>query len=216
MTLSPALRLRLECAALFGIPPLLIYVHGTRTLMIAMLWGGAALAWWLLKHEPGFSLQAEWNWRAVTRPALDAVLQRFCMAAFALLFFTFFIAPQSLFSFPLQRPLFWALVMLLYPVLSVVPQELVFRSLFFRRYADACGRGLVPVLISGLAFGYIHIFLSNAVAVLLAAFGGILFADTYARHRSLALVSFEHALYGCWVFTLGLGRYFYSGYPLHG
>jgi len=26
-----------------------------------------------------------------------------------------------------------------------------------------------------------------------------------------AISSFEHALYGCWLFTIGLGQYFYHG-----
>ncbi|WP_423804206.1 hypothetical protein [Nitrosomonas nitrosa] len=39
--------------------------------------------------------------------------------------------------------------------------------------------------------------------------GGIMFAYTYHRHRSLLLASIEHALYGCFVFTIGLGWFFY-------
>ena len=41
--------------------------------------------------------------------------------------------------------------------------------------------------------------------------GGLFFADTYAKTRSLAAVYFEHALYGCYLFTIGLGFYFYHG-----
>ena len=49
------------------------------------------------------------------------------------------------------------------------------------------------------------------LAVALCVIGGWLFADTYSRTRSLWLASAEHALYGCLVFTVGLGRYFYGG-----
>ena len=37
-----------------------------------------------------------------------------------------------------------------------------------------------------------------------------MFATTYQRYRSLALVCLEHAIYGCLIFTLGLGWYFYG------
>jgi hypothetical protein len=41
--------------------------------------------------------------------------------------------------------------------------------------------------------------------------GGTLFAFTYHRTRSLLACSVEHALYGCFVFTIGLEQLFY--YP---
>jgi hypothetical protein len=46
---------------------------------------------------------------------------------------------------------------------------------------------------------------------LLTLIGGWFFAETYARTRSMRLVWLEHALYGCLVFTIGLGDYFYHG-----
>jgi hypothetical protein len=58
---------------------------------------------------------------------------------------------------------------------------------------------------------FAHVLLMNPVAVIMTALGGYLFAKDYARHQSLALACLEHALYGCWVFTLGLGIFFYTG-----
>jgi hypothetical protein len=46
---------------------------------------------------------------------------------------------------------------------------------------------------------------------LFCAIGGVFFARTYTARPSLALVVAEHALYGCFLFTLGLGHYFYHG-----
>jgi hypothetical protein len=42
--------------------------------------------------------------------------------------------------------------------------------------------------------------------------GGLLFAYTFTRARSLPLVALEHGLWGDWLFTLGLGSYFYGGH----
>jgi membrane protease YdiL (CAAX protease family) len=71
------------------------------------------------------------------------------------------------------------------------------------------------VAASAFAFGYAHIIFLNWIAVAMTTFGGFLFARDYTRHRSLSLVCLEHALYGCLIFTVGLGRFFYSGAAWH-
>ncbi len=66
------------------------------------------------------------------------------------------------------------------------------------------------IIANALAFGYMHAVFRNPLAVVLALAGGALFAHTYDRTRSLCAVCFEHALYGCFIYTIGLGRYFYE------
>ena len=107
------------------------------------------------------------------------------------------------------------MVVLFYPLLSVIPQEIIFRSFFFRRYEQLFNTPNKIILFSGLAFGWVHILLLNWVAVIFSAVGGIIFASTYNRTKSLALTCLEHALYGCFIFTIGLGFYFYHGQAVH-
>jgi hypothetical protein len=114
-----------------------------------------------------------------------------------------------LFRFPLERPGFWALVMLLYPPLSVVPQEFMCRSFFFERYKTLLPRPAVMIAVNALMFGFVHIVFHNWFGPLLSGIGGIIFATSYTEHRSLKWVSIEHAAYGCLVFTLGLGWNFF-------
>ena len=64
---------------------------------------------------------------------------------------------------------------------------------------------------SSLIFCFAHIFVLNWVAPFLGFFGGIIFARTYSKTRSLLLVSIEHALYGNTLFLLGLGWFFWGG-----
>jgi membrane protease YdiL (CAAX protease family) len=120
--------------------------------------------------------------------------------------------PGSFLSFPRERPGLWVLVMVLYPLLSVWPQEMVYRAFIYHRYAPIFGASGGYILASALAFGYMHIIFINPAAVALSVPGGWLFARNYARNRSLALASVEHALYGCLIFTTGLGRFFFTGY----
>jgi len=53
--------------------------------------------------------------------------------------------------------------------------------------------------------------LDNWVATLLAAIGGLVFAVIYRRSGSLLQFALEHSLWGAFLFTLGMGVYFYGG-----
>jgi hypothetical protein len=199
-----------ELVLIFGGAPLLIvYVHN-RGFLFGLLWIGALLGFAALKrHNPHLRYRAEWNTSAL-RTGAKEVLRRFFLLAILLTAFTIVHDFGRLFSFPLERPWMWLMVMLLYPLLSVWPQEMVYRSFFLNRYAPLFPKPNTIAIASALAFGYAHIVFYNWIAIVFCICGGWLFATTYQRHRSLALVCFEHALYGCLIFTLGLGWYFYG------
>jgi membrane protease YdiL (CAAX protease family) len=67
------------------------------------------------------------------------------------------------------------------------------------------------IFASAAAFSLMHIVFKNPLALLLTFAGGILFAKTYEKTDSLVISLIEHALYGNYVFTLGLGKYLYLG-----
>jgi len=120
-------------------------------------------------------------------------------------------SPQLFLNLPREYPVIWILIMLLYPLFSVYPQELVYRAFLFHRYEPIMPSPQIRILASALSFGLVHIVFGNMLAVTLTIFGGLLFAWTYHRSKSLAAVFLEHTLYGCCIFTLGLGGYFYHG-----
>lgn len=119
--------------------------------------------------------------------------------------------PELLFSLIKLSPLLWLVVMIFYPLLSVYPQELIYRTFFFRRYEALVKNPRLLVALNALVFGYMHIIFHNWIAVALTTIGGVLFARVYMRSRSTLLVSLIHALYGSSIFTLGLGQFFYHG-----
>lgn len=119
--------------------------------------------------------------------------------------------PERLFSLVRVNPALWAAIMVLYPLLSVYPQELIFRTFFFHRYGALFPTPGIAVAANAAAFGYMHVVMQNALAVALSFAGGLLFAYTYHHTRSTVASSIEHALYGCFIFTIGLGWYFYGG-----
>jgi len=67
------------------------------------------------------------------------------------------------------------------------------------------------ILASALVFAFAHVLYINWIAPLLSFIAGIIFATTYAKTKSLALVTIEHGLYGNALFLVGLGWYFYGG-----
>ncbi|HEY1856060.1 CPBP family intramembrane glutamic endopeptidase [Acidocella sp.] len=145
---------------------------------------------------------------------ISQLILRFSICGAALTLATWLIVPHLFLSLPREHPFFWLLIMVLYPVLSVWPQEVIYRRFLFHRYAPLFGENGV-VVASALAFGFAHVIFLNPVAVALTTAGGAMFARNYARERSLYLACMEHALYGCLVFTIGLGQFFYTGAAWH-
>jgi membrane protease YdiL (CAAX protease family) len=55
-------------------------------------------------------------------------------------------------------------------------------------------------------FSLAHLFFRNALVMFITFLGGLLFALTYKKTKSTLLVTIEHAIYGCWLFTVGMGE----------
>ncbi len=118
--------------------------------------------------------------------------------------------PGRLFHLPREEPLLWAAIVVLYPLLSVYPQELIFRGFLQHRYAPAFGDGAGVAAAGAVAFGFAHIIFGSWLSVLLTVLGGWLFARRYQRTGSLMAAAVEHALYGILAFTVGLDQLFYD------
>lgn len=162
----------------------------------------------VLLLDRGFDRRALWRTESV-RAELPRILVIFTIAAALGAIVVLTTSPERFLEFARRNTGMWAVVMVLYPVFSVYPQEIVFRGFFFHRYASLFGRPWALIIASAVVFGYVHVVMGNTLAIALSAIGGVLFGWTYLRTRSLPAVAVEHALYGCFIFTVGLGRYFY-------
>jgi membrane protease YdiL (CAAX protease family) len=178
---------------------------------IPALWLLMAYCLFRLLHDPAFDRKRLWNPAALPATAAH-ILIAFAVVAVLVVAGVYFLAPQRMFNFVRRAPAFWTLVMCLYPVLSVYPQGIIYRAFFFERY-----RGLFPntaalIVASAVAFSFAHIIFRNPIALSFTLAGGLLFAWRYAQTGSLFTSAVEHALYGCWMFTIGLGEFFYREY----
>ena len=202
--------LALEFSFLFiGIPLLIVY-RILPNLPIPYLLAAALAALLILRHAPSFD-SSQLISRAGLRPQLPLLLLRDAVFLSLLGIAVRLFAPQLLFSLVKRAPVLWAAILLLYPLLSVYPQELLYRAFFFHRYQPLFGSGWTMLLASAFAFGFVHIIFGNWLAVGLCVLGGLLFSFTYQHSGSLLLTCLDHAIFGNFVFTIGLGRFFYHG-----
>jgi len=175
---------------------------------IPALWILASGCGAVLLAAGDFDRRRLWNSQRLRRRLYRAFLP-FALLAPALVLITAWIAPDRLFGFVRQQPLLWATIMVAYPVLSVYPQGVVYRAFIFHRYRPLFRHRWSRILASAIAFSMVHVIFQNWIAPALTLVGGVLFAWTYARTRSSLIASVQHALFGCFLFTIGLGWYFY-------
>jgi membrane protease YdiL (CAAX protease family) len=174
--------------------PVFVAVTGLALILLALTpgfsWRELSLGWWRI------------DWRHVAAVAAAAAL--------AVTLMVWWLAPHQAFSLPRRSPVLWLTILALYPLLSALPQELIFRPLFFRRYGALFGDRWPAVLVNALAFGLAHLMFWNWVAPMLTVAGGLIFAGAYLG-RGFAQAVVLHAVCGAIVFTSGLGTFFYHG-----
>jgi len=139
------------------------------------------------------------------------IIIRWIFASLILFIITFYFFNEKFFIIQNNKPEILWKIMILYPILSALPQEFIFCKFFFYRYKSIFKSDNNLVISSALFFSITHILFLNFIAPILSFIGGLLFANTYNKHRSLLLVSIEHGLYGNTLFFIGLGWYFWGG-----
>ena len=195
-----------------GLPAALYFLLPSSA-MWPVMFGSAALAWFLLRRDPDFAWRdrfglptaRQWAW-ALAVGLLALAIGWLTVAA---------LAPGAEFALLRRWPERWALVMVLYPILSAFPQEVIFRTLFFTRYRRLFPSVWSAVTANAVLFGLAHAFLQNWVAVGLSGLGGALFALAYLQagpRRGLLYATALHGVAGCALFTAGMGVFLFHGF----
>lgn len=103
-------------------------------------------------------------------------------------------------------------MLLLYPFLSALPQEVIFREFFFYRYGNIFKKPQVLILVNVLLFAFAHIYFGNWIVIAFTLIGGLIFALTFLKTRSIMVVTIEHSLYGLVILSSGLSPHFYKAF----
>ncbi|MDA9066715.1 CPBP family intramembrane metalloprotease [Flavobacteriales bacterium] len=121
--------------------------------------------------------------------------------------FLFFYDSDSLFNVISTKPMLWLGYSLIYVLLSVIPQEIIYRYFFLKRYRTLFKNKLVMVLVNASLFSLAHIWFNSWIVLAFTFVGGILFFYTY-RKNSLALASnfrtflVRNMVVYCWVWRI--------------
>jgi hypothetical protein len=211
-TMAQAWRL-VEMAALFIAAPLGMHwlVHGERIPIFLALLPVLAVALLLLAADPTFHIRRElakgFGWRT-----LLSIATVFAVGGGAATLWVTHNHPSWFLEFPTNRPETYKRIMLLYPLFSVAAQELLYRTFYFHRFGPLFGnQRWLAVILNGALFGFAHIVMDSTFAILATTAGGLLLAARYAMTRSYWAVFLEHTIWGWLIFTIGLGRFFFTG-----
>lgn len=206
-------RLLIELGLLFLLAPLLIreaiftWRIPLPVVLQPLMLGFIAYMLW----DPTFKLRRELSHR-YPLPTLAAILATFALIGGAVALWVAIELPDRFLALPRANWPVWLAIMVLYPLLSVIPQELIYRTFFFHRYGPLFGTSRwLAILTNGLLFGFAHVIFGSLVSIVLTALLGFLLAWRYDATRSIWAVWLEHSLYGCLIFTVGLGHYFFTG-----
>lgn len=202
-------RLLGEFLALFVVLPVGVAVFLPPGAMFPILFAFTALGVGLLHVTPGFRWRdltwgaGQVDWRAVAAfAAITAAL------SWAILLAT---RPEAFLGLYRMSPWIWLAVMLLYPLLSALPQEIMFRALFFRRYAPILPEGKAALVLNAALYALAHLLYWNWVVAVMTFAGGLVFAWVYEVRRSFPLAVILHAVAGNILFTIGTGMFFFTG-----
>jgi len=191
LTMARRMWLPVEMALIFlGVPYLVdAAVHGYRFPVFIALLPVLAIVLVLLLADPTFSLKRELA-RSVSALNLATIAAVFLICGGVIAAWVAHNHPDWFLEFPRNRPdIYWAM-MLLYPLISVPPQELVYRTFFFHRYGALFGRAWwAAIALNALLFGFGHIVVGTKLAIFGTMATGLLFALRYALTRALWAVT---------------------------
>ena len=194
---------KLEFFFIFLILPSAIFFLDSSVIVFLTLYLVFTLSLVILYFDKSFSftsLRKKVDWKFIIIFSLIFLSLSF--------FYIILVDKDLLFIFPKTNFELWLLVILIYPFLSVIPQEIVYRVFFFQRYFPNERSFYFLTLLNMIVFSYGHIVFNNVHAILITAIVSPIFTYAYLK-KSFFTCIVLHALGGQIIFTLGLGKYFF-------
>ena len=194
----------IELFFLFVVLPASLSINYPIWIKILVVLSSFIYVLYLLKKEYDFGFKIPSKHSAIV--FRNRILVNFSIILILTVVLVYFSNPDMLFSVVLKKPALWAVILLVYTLFSVLPQELIYRTFFFHRYKLLFKNKSIFIFLNATLFSLAHVFFRNTLVLILTFLGGLLFAFTYHKSKSTLLVSIEHAIYGNWLFTVGMGE----------
>mgnify|MGYP001455102972 FL=1 len=201
-------KLAIEFLIIFFLIPLVVilinlFISNQKVFVFLPLFLVFFLSLYLLKKTPSFSfnsLKKKIDWKFFFLISLVFVISGF--------FYTMILDRNLLFNLPKNYFFLWVAVMIFYPIFSVIPQEIIFRVLFFERYSCLFKNQFLYLILNSIIFAYIHLVFQNFHAFFITLITSPVFAHAYVN-KSFKTCFLTHTIGGQLVFTYGLGNFFY-------
>ena len=191
------------CLIPLGVILVNIFVSNQKIFVFLPLFLVFFLSLYLLKKTPSFSfnsLKKKIDWKFFFLISLVFIISGF--------FYTMILDRNLLFNLPKNYFFLWVAVMIFYPIFSVIPQEIIFRVLFFERYSCLFKNQFLYLILNSIIFAYIHLVFQNFHAFFITLITSPIFAYAYIN-KSFKTCFLTHTIGGQLVFTYGLGNFFY-------
>ncbi len=174
-------------------------------LKVLPLIGIALFFFILLRLDSGFEKK---NLYKLNKPEFKKSVPRLIIVSVLLIWFTWWIFPDLLLYYPRENFESYLITFFLYPIASVIPQEIIYRVYFFHRYKEIVPERFLLMLSNAIIFGLTHWIYANWVAPIATFLVSWIFIYSYLKSKSLLNVSLEHYFYGLIMFTIGFGYFF--------
>lgn len=196
----------LELLLLFVAAPVALAVLLPPGALYPVLAGGAIVGAVLLHFTAGFRWQNLLGpvrlWPAVGLGVITfAVTSGLCWA----------VLPERLWYIPIHLPYMMVVLAIFYPLVLVLPQELMYRALFFERYGFLFSNQKTAVFANAVLFSLAHLLYWSWTVLIITFIGSFLFSSAYLRPKGFVQVIVLHSVAGVALFASGLGWLFYSG-----
>ena len=195
--------IKIEFFLIFIFLPIILFYISETKLIFATLYIVFFFSLWKLKKDNTFNFS-----RLKNKPDWKFIFLYFLIFSLLGFFYTFFVDKSLFFVFPKESPKVWLLVIILYPLFSVIPQEFVYRVFFLQRYKNILSKNLLMnYFVNSLVFSYAHIVFQNYHAVIITALVSPIFYYSYEKKSFLTCI-LVHSIGGLLIFTYGLGKFF--------
>jgi hypothetical protein len=168
------------------------------------------VALWLMIFYAVFILKVtkcKFSLKLFDKSQLKSLLLRFFLLAIVFLFASYLYTPEAFFHMAKNETKLFIFLLIFYPLVSVLPQELLYRVFFFSRYSFKLSKQKQSVF-NAVLFSFAHTLFGSSLVLILTFIGGLIFSQTYLKNRSFLLVCIEHILYGYLLFVSGIGELF--------
>ena len=196
----------LEIFLLFVLTPIVLTLPITIVLKISYVLLGFLYISWMSFKTRGYNKEKASI--KLSRKVVFSISFRFIIIALATITFLYFYDKALLFDVVLNKPMLWLKFSGIYIVFSVIPQELIYRTFFVKRYQGLLKNKTVFILVNSVLFSFAHIWFQSWIVLSFTFIGSILFISTYLKTKSTWVVILEHSLYGVWLYTVGYGALF--------